>query len=123
MKRILIGLAFAATSTGCAISTQQEVQMGTDYSQQINSQLPIVRDPEVARYINVLGDSIAIEVKGTGRVASSDTKGILALSDEIKLRKRIVVSTEAHSRTLDNGIELMTVPDFLDALWNDELVT
>jgi predicted Zn-dependent protease len=59
MKRILIGLAFAATSTGCAISTQQEVQMGTDYSQQINSQLPIVRDPEVARYINVLGDSIA----------------------------------------------------------------
>lgn len=59
MKRILIGLAFAATSTGCAISTQQEVQMGTDYAQQINAQLPIVRDPEVARYINVLGDSIA----------------------------------------------------------------
>jgi beta-barrel assembly-enhancing protease len=59
MKRILIGLAFAATSSGCAISTQQEVQMGTEYAQQINSQLPIVKDPEVARYINVLGDSIA----------------------------------------------------------------
>jgi len=59
MKRILIGLAFAATGTGCAISTQQEVQLGTDYAQQINAQLPIVRDPEVMRYINVLGDSIA----------------------------------------------------------------
>lgn len=59
MKRILIGLAFAAASTGCAISTQQEVQMGTEYAQQINSQLPIVKDPEIQRYINVLGDSIA----------------------------------------------------------------
>ena len=59
MKRILVGLAFAAGASGCAISTQQEVQMGTEYSQQINSQLPIVKDPEVQRYINVLGDSIA----------------------------------------------------------------
>ena len=59
MKRILVGLAFAAGASGCAISTQQEVQMGTEYAQQINSQLPIVRDPEVQRYINVLGDSIA----------------------------------------------------------------
>jgi predicted Zn-dependent protease len=59
MKRILIGLAFAATTAGCAISTQQEVQMGTEYAQQINAQLPIVKDPEVVRYINVLGDSIA----------------------------------------------------------------
>ncbi len=59
MKRILIGLAFAATASGCAISTQQEVQMGTDYAQQINNELPLVRDPEVVRYINVLGDSIA----------------------------------------------------------------
>ena len=59
MKRILVGLAFAAGASGCAISTQQEVQMGTEYAQQINSQLPIVKDPEVQRYINVLGDSIA----------------------------------------------------------------
>ena len=59
MKRILIGLAFAATMGGCAISTQQEVQMGTEYAQQINAQLPIIKDPEVVRYVNVLGDSIA----------------------------------------------------------------
>ena len=59
MKRILSGLALAALAAGCAISTQQEVQMGTEYAQQINAQLPIVQDPEVVRYINVLGDSIA----------------------------------------------------------------
>jgi predicted Zn-dependent protease len=52
-------LALAATISGCAISTQQEVQMGTEYAQQINAQLPIVQDPEVVRYVNVLGDSIA----------------------------------------------------------------
>lgn len=44
---------------GCAVSTQREIELGTDYSQQVNAQLPIVRDPEVVRYINVLGDSIA----------------------------------------------------------------
>ncbi len=45
--------------SGCAISRQKEIELGTDYSQQVNAQLPIVRDPEVVRYINVLGDSIA----------------------------------------------------------------
>ncbi|HVZ79014.1 MAG TPA: M48 family metallopeptidase, partial [Gemmatimonadaceae bacterium] len=59
MKRLLAALAAAATLSGCAISTQQEVQMGQQYSQQINAQLPIIKDPEVNRYINVLGDSIA----------------------------------------------------------------
>lgn len=59
IQRMLGGLAAAALVSGCAISTQQEVQMGTEYAQQINSQLPIVQDPEVVRYINVLGDSIA----------------------------------------------------------------
>ena len=45
--------------SACGVSTQQEVQMGQEYAQQINAQLPIVRDPELNRYINVLGDSIA----------------------------------------------------------------
>jgi predicted Zn-dependent protease len=51
--------ALALTLGGCAISTQQEIEMGSQYAQQINQQLPIVSDPEVNRYINVLGDSIA----------------------------------------------------------------
>src|SRR3982074_1183495 len=59
MKRILTGVALAVTMTACGVSTQQEVQMGADYSAQINQQLPIIQDPELNRYINVLGDSIA----------------------------------------------------------------
>ena len=33
--------------------------MGADYSAQINAETPLVRDAELVRYINVLGDSIA----------------------------------------------------------------
>jgi predicted Zn-dependent protease len=59
MKRILIGVAISFSLVGCGISQQQEVQMGVEYATQINAQLPIVQDPELNRYINVLGDSIA----------------------------------------------------------------
>jgi predicted Zn-dependent protease len=52
-------LALAVTLTGCGVSTQQEIEMGGQYAQQINQQLPIINDPEANRYINLLGDSIA----------------------------------------------------------------
>ena len=55
----MAGVALAITLTACGVSTQQEVEMGQSYVQQINQQLPIVQDPELNRYINVLGDSIA----------------------------------------------------------------
>ena len=59
MKRTIIGIVITCSLVGCGISQQQEVQMGQEYAQQINAQLPIVQDPEINRYINVLGDSIA----------------------------------------------------------------
>jgi predicted Zn-dependent protease len=59
MRRQLAGLALAVTLTGCGVSTQQEIEMGQQYSAQINQQLPIINDPEINRYVNVLGDSIA----------------------------------------------------------------
>jgi beta-barrel assembly-enhancing protease len=59
MRRILATAALTLAFGACAVSTQQEVQMGASYAQQINSQLPIVADPEINRYINVLGDSVA----------------------------------------------------------------
>jgi len=59
MRRILAGVLLAVTVAGCGVSTQQEMALGAQYSQQINAQLPIIQDPEVNRYINVLGDSIA----------------------------------------------------------------
>jgi beta-barrel assembly-enhancing protease len=45
--------------SACAISQQQEVQIGAQQSQQVNAQLPIINDIEINRYLQVLGDSIA----------------------------------------------------------------
>jgi predicted Zn-dependent protease len=59
MKRFIATATLAIAVGACAVSTQQEVQLGQDYAQQINAQLPIIDDPEINRYINVLGDSIA----------------------------------------------------------------
>ena len=59
MRRMMAGIALAISMTACGVSTQQEVEMGSQYAVQINQQLPIVQDPELNRYINVLGDSIA----------------------------------------------------------------
>lgn len=62
MRRFAAGAAMAAVvvmSAGCGISQQQEVQLGSQEAQQVNSQLPIVQDPVVNRYLNILGDSIA----------------------------------------------------------------
>ena len=59
MKRLFMAGVLAVTVTACGVSTQEEVAMGAQYAQQIDAQLPIVADPEINRYINVLGDSIA----------------------------------------------------------------
>ena len=63
MRRTLTAAALSVALTlgvgACAISQQQEIDMGQQYAQQINAQLPIITDPEINRYINVLGDSIA----------------------------------------------------------------
>src|SRR5881409_3880902 len=62
MRRLVAGAAMAAVaafSTGCGISQQQEVDMGAQQAQQVNSQLPIVNDVAVNRYLNILGDSLA----------------------------------------------------------------
>lgn len=59
MKRLVAMFALVLPLAGCAISQQEEVALGQEYSAQINRQLPIMTDPEVNRYINVLGDSLA----------------------------------------------------------------
>jgi predicted Zn-dependent protease len=59
-------LSGAVLLAGCVAGTPQEVEMGNQYAQQVEQQLPIVRDPEVVRYINLLGDSIARVVDDRG---------------------------------------------------------
>jgi predicted Zn-dependent protease len=52
-------LAAILPMAACAVSQQQEVEMGAGYAGQIAQQMPLIKDPEVLRYINVLGDSLA----------------------------------------------------------------
>ena len=59
MTRFLTAFVVSITLGACAVSTADEVSMGQQYATQINQQLPIVTDPEINRYVNVLGDSIA----------------------------------------------------------------
>src|SRR3954463_1111984 len=80
MKRYLAGIALAVTLTGCGVSTQQEIEMGSQYAQQINAQLPIIGDPEANRYLNVLGDSIA---RLTSRSDIPDWKFYIVDSKEV----------------------------------------
>jgi predicted Zn-dependent protease len=79
MRKLAV-LALAVTLTACSVSTQQEIDMGTQYAQQINAQLPIINDPEANRYINVLGDSIA---KLTSRADIPDWHFFIVDSKEV----------------------------------------
>ena len=64
----VLALCGATAAGGCAsISTQQEVQLGTDYARQINQQLPIINDAATRNYINTLGNQLA---------AAADQRGI-----------------------------------------------
>lgn len=65
--RVACCLALAGTLS-CAISQQQEVQLGGDYANQIAAQLPLLRDAEVVRYITSLGNSLA---------NATDTRGLV----------------------------------------------
>ena len=76
MRRIMMAVTLTLALGACAVSQQQEVEMGQQYSQQIDQQLPLVTDPELNRYINVLGDSIAMladsrELTWTFRIVDS----------------------------------------------------
>lgn len=52
-------LAAALAAAACEISEDQEVALGQQYADQIAAQLPLVRDPAVAAYVEALGNRIA----------------------------------------------------------------
>lgn len=58
---MILGLMLAslASAAGCSTSTASEVQQGQQAAAQAAYQLPMVQDPDLVRYVNVLGDSLA----------------------------------------------------------------
>lgn len=86
LMRRTVALGLTAGSVGlaaCGISRQQEAQIGQSYSQQINAQLPLVDDPTVVNYVNLLGQQIARQGKQefnyTFYVVNSDVVNAFAL--------------------------------------------
>ena len=69
----------------------------------------------------MIGDTVALEVKSKSRVSPRDCKGLLALGEEVPLRRKLLVCSEAQRRTTDDGVEVVPIPEFLRDLWEDRL--
>ncbi|MCX7039179.1 MAG: AAA family ATPase [Spirochaetes bacterium] len=83
------------------------------------------RDPRALRFWRstdgsevdfVVGDEVAIEVKGGSRIVQRDLIGMKRLAEETTLKKRIVVCSEEAPRIVD-GVQILPVRDFLGDLW------
>jgi beta-barrel assembly-enhancing protease len=59
LNGFVAAVTIAVSSSGCAISQQQELEMGAQYAAEINRQLPLVTDGSANSYINQIGDQIA----------------------------------------------------------------
>jgi predicted AAA+ superfamily ATPase len=70
----------------------------------------------------LLGDGVGIEVKGKDRVTQRDYRGLLALREDVKLRRMIVVCLERKYRRTDEGVEVVPVADFFRELWDDGIL-
>ena len=70
----------------------------------------------------LIGDHIAIEVKASEIVSDHRLTGIRALAEEGKLKRKIVVSMENMARRTDDNIEILPVEEFLQKLWDGEIV-
>ena len=68
----------------------------------------------------ILGEQVAIEVKGSSFVGKKELKGLRALAEENKLKKFVLVCLEEQARVEDDGILILPVVEFLRRLWADE---
>ena len=87
-----------------------------------------IRDGEIAYWRTssgtevdfIVGDT-AIEVKSSASIDKHDMKGLAALSEEGKFRKRVIVCREPRPASVD-GIDILPAAEFIRLLWSDELI-
>ena len=63
----------------------------------------------------------AVECKASARVVSHHLKGLRELAKDYAVKRRMVVCLEPISRRTEDGIEILTVDDFLGLLWRGDL--
>jgi predicted Zn-dependent protease len=59
LRRLAVTTACLVAIVSCDVSKDEEVAIGSETSQQIQNQLPVVTDSYIVSYINELGDTIA----------------------------------------------------------------
>lgn len=69
----------------------------------------------------ILGDEVAVEVKGVESVGSHHLRGLKAFLEERRPRHAVAVSLDARPRRL-NGIDILPWNVFLERLWGGELI-
>ncbi len=71
----------------------------------------------------ILGDmEVAVEVKSSTRVSSQDKKSLLALKEEYKLKRMIIISFENDKRNMGDNIEHLPWRNFLEQLWSGKII-
>ncbi len=70
----------------------------------------------------IVGDQLAIEIKSSKRFHKKMLAGLIELKKEKKVRRHLLISRDPVQREVD-GIGVMPLEIFIDALWNGELIS
>jgi predicted AAA+ superfamily ATPase len=97
-----------------------ELRSFLDYSR-LDHELTYWRSRSQFEVDFVVGHQIGIEVKSKTRVSPRDYKGLRALGEEVRLKRKIVVCGEKRPRRTDDGTEIMSPVHFLKELWTGNL--
>ncbi len=68
----------------------------------------------------LIGEKLAIEIKGADKYNPQMLRGLLELKAEKKIKKYFLVTRDPVARTVD-GIQIIPYTDFLGQLWNGSL--
>ena len=70
----------------------------------------------------ILGENnVAVETKSTSQVNPRHLRGLKSFSEEYKVKKLIIVSTDPYPRQIEN-ITVLPWQDFLNMLWGGEII-
>jgi len=69
----------------------------------------------------IIGDDIAIEVKATSRVQSKHLKGIKALSEDVSLTHKIIISLDDKKRAMGDNFHIYPFEKFVSDLWEHKI--
>jgi len=108
-----------SSSTACSKSLMVflELRSFLDYHR-LDHELTYWRSRSQFEVDFLVGDDIGIEVKSKSRVSPRDYKGLSALTEEVRLKRKIVICGEKMRRRDDDGTEIMPATRFFEELWS-----